>query len=101
MGPLLFIIYINDLVNVCSSGSEMYLYADDTKLFRYISDNADVVAFQSEIDNLHKWIINWLLKLNIDKCKVVSFGKNINIDTHYTIDSIRLETLDSLTDIGM
>ena len=101
LGPLLFIIYINDLVDVCSSGSEMYLYADDTKLFRYISDRADMVALQSEIDNLHNWIKNWLLKLNIDKCKVVSFGRNINIDTHYTIDSKGLEKLDSIKDLGV
>ena len=35
LGPILFIIYINDLVEQCNNGSEIYLYADDAKLFSY------------------------------------------------------------------
>ena len=38
LGPLLFIIYINDLVEYCNSGSEIYLFADDAKIFSYVSN---------------------------------------------------------------
>ena len=37
LGPLLFIIYVNDIQETCILGSELYVYADDSKLFRYIS----------------------------------------------------------------
>ena len=37
LGPLLFIIYINDLVENCDINSKLYLYADDAKLFNYIT----------------------------------------------------------------
>jgi len=36
LGPILFIIYINDLVEYCSSGSKIFLFADDAKIFSYI-----------------------------------------------------------------
>jgi len=41
LGPLLFIIYIhiNDLVEYCNSGSEIYLFADDAKIFSYVTQN--------------------------------------------------------------
>ena len=67
LGPLLFIIYINDLVDNCNSGSNVYLYADDAKLFRYVTGDADVAALQADLNSLHNWITRWLLKLNIDK----------------------------------
>jgi len=36
LGPLLFLIYVNDIQKICKSGSDLYLYANDSKLFRYI-----------------------------------------------------------------
>jgi len=36
LGPLLFLIYVSDIQEICQSGSDLYLYADDAKLFRYI-----------------------------------------------------------------
>jgi len=33
LGPLLFIIFINDLADRCTNGAELFLYADDSKLF--------------------------------------------------------------------
>ena len=36
LGPVLFFIYINDLVDYCNSGSEMFLFADDAKFLLFI-----------------------------------------------------------------
>ena len=36
LGPLLFVIYINDLPDVCDHLAKIYLFADDAKLFRHI-----------------------------------------------------------------
>ena len=37
LGPLLFIIFINDLLRNCNNRTDLFLYADDAKLFRHIS----------------------------------------------------------------
>lgn len=36
----------------------------------------------------------WLLSLNIEKCKVVSYGKSKNCHFQYSIDDHKLEKLD-------
>ena len=48
LGPLLILIYVNDIQEICCSGSDLYLYADDSKLFKYISGETDSVALQSD-----------------------------------------------------
>ena len=75
LGPLLFIIYINDMIEVCQNGSEVYLYADDSKIFRYIKDEKDAISLQNDLCFIVEWINRNILKLNIDKCKVISYGR--------------------------
>ena len=79
LGPLLFIIYINDLPEYCSDlYTKLYIYADDTKLFRYISNSLDQHFLQSGINKVGDWAKEWLLKLNVEKCCGMSFSSNIN-----------------------
>ena len=82
-------------------GSELYLYADDSKLFRYISGENDSLVLQSDLNNLSDWFEKWLLKLNISKCKVVSFGRNV-INVHqYSICGLELEHVHQINDLGI
>ena len=53
LGPILFIIYINDLVERCNNGSEIYLYADDAKLFSYVKCEEDSFRLQ---DSVIQWM---------------------------------------------
>ena len=81
LGPLLFIIYINDL-NEKVSNSKTIHYADDTTLFSASSENES----QVDIDNTLKWLRDNKLTLNTkqNKCQLLSFGKtptlSISID---------------------
>ena len=105
LGPLLFIIYINDLVEVCSQGSRLFLYADDAKIFKHISNDFDKVDLQSDLDSVKQWSDTWLLKLNEKKCKVISYGKEPLDKTEYFIDSgieqYQLEKLKFINDLGI
>ena len=63
LGPLLFLIYVNDLPQ--SISSQVFLFVDDTKLIRTISTTADHEQLQTDLDNLTKWCDIWQRKFNI------------------------------------
>jgi len=73
VGPLLFILYINDLADM---DTKIYLFADDAKICRYITCSDDYWILQATVDKIQHWSDLWLLKLNVDKCKVVSYGRH-------------------------
>ena len=50
----------------------IYMFADDTKLYKGISKNADRQQLQSDIDILVTWSTKWKLLFNLDKCKVMT-----------------------------
>ena len=68
LGPLLFVIYINDLLDVVEAS--MLLFADDPKLYRQI--NPDIHQFQPKeyINNMNDWSKRWLVKFHPGKCRV-------------------------------
>ena len=74
LGPLLFVIYINDLPEVVHKDSSVFLFADDTKVFRHIKSTEDEEILQNDIDNLLRWSNTWLLRFHPDKCVSMSFG---------------------------
>ena len=103
LGPLMFIIYINDLPGVV--GSVCKLFADDCKLYRNIESEAYMMELQEDIERLCKWSRDWLLGFNIKKCKVISFG-NIHFEIEYSLtdsekNSHTLSLEDSECDLGI
>ena len=64
LGPILFIIFINNIANRCSNGSEIYLYAYDAKIFRHISTETDCQMLHFTlfiaINNVKTWSSEWL-----------------------------------------
>jgi len=51
--------------------SDAFMFADDTKIFRTISDESDIDIIQKDLDELFNWSKLWLLKFHPDKCKVL------------------------------
>ena len=62
LGPLLFILYINDMPSATTSSS-IYIFADDTKLIKRTSVQADLSSLQTDLDNILKWCNKWCLSL--------------------------------------
>ena len=83
LGPTLFVLYINDLPSAISSESEMFLFADDTKIYRGIFEGTDCEKLQMDIYIMNAWSEKWLLKFHPEKCKTMRIGKvklmNINV----------------------
>ena len=57
LGPLLFVIYINDILDGIESNG--LLYADDTKIFREITSEKDSLCLQADIKRLEQWSKEW------------------------------------------
>ena len=71
LGPLLFLIYINDLP-FSLKHSESFLFADDTKCLRPIRSPHDCIQLQSDLDALYSWSSDWKLMFNETKCSLLS-----------------------------
>ena len=103
LGPILFVLYINDLPDVVDKDSFAFLFADDTKLFRIIKKLIDNHVLQGDIIKLVEWSDKWLLKFHPDKCKQIGIGINrkVNEMHQYTMDGHELETSTCEKDIGV
>ena len=72
------------------------------KLFKHVICDEDYKALQLGLNALQDWSNKWLLKLNILKCKTVSFfGRNINKNYTYSLHGTQLERLDHMKDLGV
>ena len=105
LGPLLFLIFINDLIECCATHCGIYLFADDAKLFKHILNECDHQSLQEGVRELHVWTQRWLLTLNISKCTVITFGRNIDKTHVYNIMDNNLVTplqrVDTIKDLGI
>ena len=59
LGPLLFLVYINDMPEKLSSTTR--LFADDSLVYRFIRSKEDQVILREDLDRLQKWERDWLM----------------------------------------
>lgn len=100
LGPLLFVIFINDLPVSILNNSEVYLYADDTKIFRCIKEKDDCLKLQQDAMELYSWSEKWLLSFHPDKCKYMRIGRTSIEDQDYKMEK-QLEKITSEKDVGV
>jgi ribonucleases P/MRP protein subunit RPP40 len=98
LGPLLFLIYIND-IDVCVS-SKLLKFADDAKLFRVVSSVDEVEKLRNDLTNLCSWSADWLMLFNLDKCKVMHLGRN-NPKQQYSMEGKTLNVVHEERDLGV
>jgi len=77
LGPALFLLYINDLIDVFSDGVIVKLYANDVKLYSscMIKGNDIDSELQTNLDKLCKWANEWQLPISYTKCNVLEIGR--------------------------
>ena len=75
LGPILFLLHINDLPSVVSS--QVRLFADDCLLYRIIKSIKDCVALQDDLKSLEVWAKEWGMVFNAQKCYILSIRKRM------------------------
>ena len=110
LGPLLFLIYMNDIINV-SQAFKFILYADDTTLFTTIENSIPTrmsnmdESLNNELSRVFKWLVINRLSLNISKTKFMIFHpyqKDITgIIPNLFINGIEIERVISFNFLGI
>lgn len=100
LGPLLFLLFINDLPRVTTC--EVLMFADDVKVFDIIKSVDDCQHLQNNLELIVRWSEKNRLDLNINKCTVMSFHKkNFPIQFMYNIKGIFLGNVANFKDLGV
>ena len=75
LGPLLFLVYVNDLPENTTSSS-VALFADDTKCYRAIRTTEDVKHLQCDLEIINEWCRTWRMNLNQSKSGLLTVTRN-------------------------
>ena len=107
LGPVLFLIYINDLP--LEVESPLSLFADDSKIFSRISmeeispenDTVDGhTKLQDDLNKTTEWARTWKMEFNVEKCKIMHLGYN-NPENVYQMNDILLTATEKEKDLGV
>ena len=85
LGPLLFVLFVNDMPK--NLKSSIYLFADDTKIYREIRDPSDTEILQEDLIKLEQWSKKWQMKFNPKKCTAMRINNDQNYDLKYYLTS--------------
>ena len=98
LGPLLFIIYLNDLES--KLGCKVFKFADDTKLVKTVNDLESSFELQKILDRLIAWAEKWQMEFNVKKCKVSHIGST-NGKFEYEMNGNFLKEVNEEKDLGI
>lgn len=101
-GPLLFLLFINDLPN-CFKFTNCLLFADDVKLFSVVRDYSDSCKVQQDLDALAQWCSLNRLELNLNKCFVLTFSRKAmnTIVYNYELNNCAISRCNEMKDLGV
>jgi hypothetical protein len=75
LGPILFLLFINDIDCVCNSNSTLKLFADDLKVYSIfdVSHDCNFINnhLQETIDKVCEWATKWQFTINVLKCSAL------------------------------
>ena len=100
IGPLLFLIYINNLPDIINNSINNSLFADDTKLSFTFKSNDSSLVLQNTLDDISNWMKIWELELAPKKCVVMRVGNMFPAHV-YNLNGHTLPIQSSFKDVGI
>ena len=101
LGPLLFLIYINDLPDVVSEDTSIRLFADDCLAYRKIQTSEDQTTLQFDLENLHQWTVKWGMRFNPSKCQIMHIARGKCKTKYYELCNEILSTVNHAKYLGV
>ena len=102
LGPLMFLIYINDIVN--DLGCNIRLFADDTSLYVIVDDPASASDLvDSDLQTIHNWAQNWLVTFNPQKSEeLIISRKTVFVDhTVAKMNNVEVKRVEEHKHLGL
>ena len=102
LGPLLFLVYINDIVRDIQS--PIRLFADDTALFIIVDTPTEAATkLNADLSNIHSWAEKWLVTFNPSKTKSLIISKKTNRPFHPPLffNDCQINEVESHTHLGV
>lgn len=102
LGPLLFLLYINDIVSVVCSSVQIRLFADDCVLYNEITCPENQHDLNHSLFNVFQWCNRWGMALNLDKtvCMRITRKKN-PLQYTYTLNESPLQQVSEFKYLGV
>eukprot|EP00061_Rhincodon_typus_P004256 g22134.t1 len=98
LGPLLFVIYVNDLDE--NIEGVVGKYVDDTKIAGIVDSEEGFLRLQGDLDQMGQWAEKQQMEFNLDKCEALHFGTT-NKGRAYTINGMTLGRVVEQRDLGV
>ncbi|KAI5633524.1 reverse transcriptase (RNA-dependent DNA polymerase) domain-containing protein [Phthorimaea operculella] len=101
LGPLLFVLLINDLPDVVSNSS-ILIFADDVKLYKTCESEYDCKLLQKDLDAVYAWSISNKLWFNPLKCETTTFTRSsVPLGFSYSIGGVPVSRVQQVRDLGV
>jgi hypothetical protein len=101
LGPILFLLYINDVIDIFDHGVEARLFADDLKLYSSITSDSDSIRLQMNLQQLEKWSDLWQLTISVKKCSILHISNTDKFNNKYTLCNVVLPNSSPVRDLGV
>lgn len=101
LGPLLFLLYINDMPD-CVQYSNLRLFADDSLVYNTVQSTSDSKNLQEDLNRLIKWAEDWQMRFNAGKCESMTIARTHRLSCQYSVSSGKaLDKTESFKYLGM
>ena len=102
LGPLLFLLYINDIGDCINPGTFYHLYADDTIIIKS-ADDPDLLrsGLMHRLSDLGQWFYGCKLSVNTSKTEVIFFGRSKKVEECKSVPPLRFlgDAIDSKKEV--
>ena len=101
LGPLLFLIDINNMPSQVSKGTCIRLFADDCLVYRQIQNVNDQTILQQDLDYLHNWAVRWGMTFNPSNSYIMHITRARRLDKFYQMCGTILGTVTQAKYLGI